>query len=75
MKKWKWSFFITLTLLIVTNLFWFYSVLDVGVTYTYQQVSLDDKAKSVKMLGELIVKGGQIVPRKRMAVVSETGLA
>lgn len=64
MKKWKWSFFITLALLVATNIFWLYSAIDAGVTYTYQQVSLDDKSKAVKILGELIVKGGQKYTKK-----------
>ena len=64
MNKWKLSFFITLLALLVTNAFWFYTAIDAGVTYTYQQVSLDDKSKSVKMLGELIVKGGKKYTKK-----------
>jgi len=64
MNKWKLSFFFTLVLLLVSNLFWFYSALDAGVTYTYQQVSLDDKTKAVKILGELIVKGGNKYTKK-----------
>ena len=64
MKKWKWGFFVTLALLIATNAFWFYTVIDAGVTYTYQQVSLDDKSRAVKILGELIVKGGKEYSKK-----------
>jgi hypothetical protein len=59
MRKWKWSFFVTFALLITTNGFWFFSAIDAEVTYTYQKVSLDDKSKAIKMLGNLIVKGGQ----------------
>jgi hypothetical protein len=59
MKIWRISFFIALLALIVTNAFWLFSVIDSGVTYTYQQASLDDKEKAVDMLGALIVKGGQ----------------
>ena len=64
MNKWKISFFVALVLLIATNCFWAYSALDVGITYTYQQVSLDEKSKAVEMLGSLVVKGGQQYTKK-----------
>ena len=64
MNKWKWAFFVTLAILIATNSFWVYSAVDAGVTYTYQQVSLDDKSRAVKMLGELIVKGAHKYTKK-----------
>lgn len=54
----------TLLALLATNAFWFYTAIDAGVTYTYQQVSLDEKSKSVKMLGEVIVKGGTKYTKK-----------
>jgi len=50
MIKWKWAFFVTLALLIATNSFWVYSFIDARVTYTYQQVSLNDKSRAVKCL-------------------------
>lgn len=64
MIKWKISFFITLTLLIFSNLFWLYSAIDAGVTYTYQQVSLDDLSDAHSFLGELVVKGGKEYSQK-----------
>ena len=64
MKKWKWSFFITLIILIITNILWLYAAIDAGVTYTYQQVSLDERSNSVEILGKLIVKGGQKYTKK-----------
>jgi len=64
MNKWKMSFFVVLVLLIATNIFWLYSAIDAGVTYTYQQVSLDEKSKAVEMLGALVVKGGQQYTKK-----------
>ena len=64
MNKWKLSFFIALAALLVTNVSWLYTVVDSGVTYTYQQVSLDEKAKAIKILGGLIVKGGQKYTKK-----------
>ena len=64
MKKWKWSFFVALALLIATNILWLYTAIDAGVTYTYQQASLDDKEKAVEMLGMLVVKGRQQYTKK-----------
>jgi hypothetical protein len=64
MNRWKLSFFITLIALVVTNSFWLYKVIDAGVTYTYQQVSLDEKTKAVKLLGALLVKDGQKYTKK-----------
>jgi hypothetical protein len=64
MKKWKISFFVTLLALLATNIIWLYKAIDAGVTYTYQQVSLDDKSKAVEMLGKLIVKGGKEYSKK-----------
>lgn len=64
MSKWKVSFFVAVAVLIATNIFWLYSAIDAGVTYTYQQVSLDEKSKVVGMLGALVVKGGHQYTKK-----------
>jgi|SRR3989344_4619629 len=64
MNKWKVSFFVALALLVATNIWWLYSALDAGVTYTYQQVTLDEKSKAVEMLGALVAKGGQQYTKK-----------
>jgi hypothetical protein len=64
MNKWKVSFFVAVAVLIATNIFWLYSAIDAGVTYTYQQVSLDEKSKAVGMLCALVVKGGQQYTKK-----------
>jgi|SRR5450830_1054149 len=64
MNKWKLSFFIILIALVVTNSFWLYKAIDAGVTYTYQQVTLDEKTKAVEMLGALLVKNGQQYTKK-----------
>ena len=64
MNKWKVPFFATLALLLATNIFWVYTVIDAGISYTYQQDSFERKSKSVEMLGALIVKGGQQYTKK-----------
>ena len=42
MKAWKISFWITVTLLIVSNLFWIYQVIDTAVGHGYYQVSCEE---------------------------------
>jgi len=64
MNKWKLSFFIVLPLLIITNIFWLYLVIDVGITRTYQQVSLEEKSKALAILSSLVIKSGQQYKKK-----------
>ncbi len=56
MNNWKVGFFICLVILLISNLFWIYSILDSGVTQTYQQVTIDDKSQIISSLSELIIK-------------------
>lgn len=64
MNNWKVSFFVTLTLLVGSNLFWLYSAIDAGIKYKYQQVSLDDLSDAHSFLGDLVVKGGKEYSQK-----------
>ena len=64
MNKWKISFFLCVAALIVTNLFWLYQIVDSGVTLTYQQVTIDEQAKIIESLGELVVKGAKDYSQK-----------
>ncbi len=64
MNKWKVTFFIILIALILSNGFWLYTTIDLGVSYTYQQASLDDVEEANKFLGELIVKGSKEYKQK-----------
>ena len=64
MSKWKISFFVTLTLLIGSNLYWLYSSIDMGMTYTYQQMSLEDLGEAHSFLGDLMVEGGKDYSQK-----------
>lgn len=59
MKVWKISFFIMLSMFVVSNVFWINSAIDAGVSYTYQQVTLEEEHQKVNVLGDLIVKHGQ----------------
>ncbi|NOU49050.1 hypothetical protein HG263_00605 [Pseudoalteromonas sp. JBTF-M23] len=56
-NKWKISFFVSILLLISSNLYWLIALIDQGVTNTYLSYEYDDANKSIKSLGELIVKG------------------
>ncbi|OHX63962.1 hypothetical protein [Flammeovirga pacifica] len=42
MKAWKISFWITVTILIVSNIFWIYQVIDTAVGHGYYQVSCEE---------------------------------
>ncbi len=64
MKKWKISFFICLGALFISNSFWLYTIVDNGITHSYQQVSLTEKEKAIELLGRLIVTGGQKYTKK-----------
>ena len=63
-NKWKLSFFISLVFLILSNLFWFYAVVDQAISYSYLSDSNDYANKSIKSLGELIVKGADKYSQK-----------
>ncbi|WP_144395630.1 Imm58 family immunity protein [Pleionea sediminis] len=56
-NKWKMSFFVSILLLISSNLYWLIALIDQGVTNTYLSYEYDEANKSIKSLGELIVKG------------------
>ncbi len=64
MNKWKLSFLVSLALLISSNIFWMYAVLDSGITQTYQQVSLDDLDDAHRFLGDLVVRRGSEYKQK-----------
>jgi len=70
MNRWKWTALSAFALLILTNILWLfiwvYSAIDAGVTYTYQQESLDRKTQAVDLLGGLIVKGSREYSKKDM---------
>ncbi|MHB8131666.1 MAG: Imm58 family immunity protein [Mobilitalea sp.] len=64
MNKWKIAFFCCLVLFIASSAFFIYSVIDQGVSYTYLKVSYDEQVEANKVLGNLIVKGGQKYSQK-----------
>ena len=64
MKVWKILFFVGLSLLVISNLFWIYIAIDAGISQTYQKETLEEKQKAVIVLGDLIVKYGQNYSKK-----------
>jgi hypothetical protein len=56
MNKWKISFWICLTLLIVVTMFSLYSIIDQGVTLTYQKEGYTDTENDLDQLIEIINK-------------------
>ena len=59
MNKWKIAFIVAIVLLIITNLFWLFNSLDMGITSTYQDITVDNQNKTISALGALIVKGSK----------------
>ena len=64
MNKWKVAFFACLGLLVSSTLYLGTLVIDSGISYTYQQVSLDDQVKANETLGKLIVAGAKEYTQK-----------
>ena len=63
-NKWKLSFFISLVFLVLSNIFWFYAVIDQAISYSYLSGSNDYANRSINSLGELIVKGADKYSQK-----------
>jgi hypothetical protein len=59
MNKWKVSFFICLSCMVLMLLGSAYIVFDQAVSYSYLRTSYEDQVRSNTVLGNLIVKGGQ----------------
>jgi len=58
-NKWKLAFLITVPLLLVSNVFFIYSVIDTSISYTYLQDSFKHHSQSESALGKLIVEGSK----------------
>ena len=64
MKSWKTAFFLCVLLLIASNIFWLYVVLDQSISYTYLGVSYDEQKQANEELGRLIVGGARSYSKK-----------
>ena len=64
MNKWKVAFFVSFAISISVVAVLLYGMLDQGISFTYLEVSYDDQVKANKVLGNLIVEGGQEYSQK-----------
>jgi len=64
MNKWKIAFFASFVLLLGSNVFWFYIVVDQAVSYSYLHDSNEYALESKGELGDLIVKGASKYDQK-----------
>jgi len=64
LNKWKLAFFVCLTLLIISSTVFIYNTIDLGISYTYLEVSYDDQVEANKVLGNLILRGGEDYTQK-----------
>ena len=55
MNWWKVGFFSTIFVCVLTNIYWVYSLIDIGISYGYLQDSYDERSRNVSDLGKLIV--------------------
>ena len=56
-KSWKFGFTLSILLLIISNLYWFFIVIDNAVTEKYQSMEMDHQRKLIIEMGYLIVNG------------------
>jgi len=59
MNGWKVSFWVTLLLLVLSNVFWAVVVIDNAVTATYRNTAHEDVLTANDLLGRLVVEGGK----------------
>lgn len=64
MKNWKSAFFICLSLLIISNVYLFYQLLDSGITITYTSDTMEKQDEVIEILGEIIVSEGKDYSKK-----------
>ncbi len=53
-KYWKILFFISLIILILTNIYWIYTTLNTGVGHSYYKVSCEEYKKDVVELKKIV---------------------
>jgi hypothetical protein len=51
--RWKAACVVTVLLLVGSNLFWIYSMVDFGITYSYQQDALDGYKSNAETLARI----------------------
>ena len=64
MNKWKVSFFICFAAFLAAAALLLYKTIDSGISYTYLEQSYNEQQQANKVLGNLVVKGGQQYAQK-----------
>ncbi|WP_136799240.1 Imm58 family immunity protein [Desulfosediminicola ganghwensis] len=59
---------ISIVVLVLTNVFWFYKIIDIGITHTYFKVSYEEKVRGLEILTNLVLKGAQKYSKKDLLV-------
>ena len=64
MRGWQLAFTISVVVLLATNAFWAFTVIDQGVTLMYSDMTQRTQARAIQDLGALIVKGADSYTKK-----------
>ena len=64
MNKWKIAFLVSVPILLASNVFLIFTVIDTAVSYTYLQDSFKHHSQSESALGKLIVEGSKNYSQK-----------
>ena len=64
MNKWKLAFLISVPILLASNIFLIFTVIDTAISYSYLQDSFKHHSQSESALGKLIIKGSKDYSKK-----------
>ena len=64
MKHWKTAFFVCLILLVVSNVYLYFQLLDSGITNTYTSDTIEKQDEAIRLLGKIIVEEGKVYSQK-----------
>ena len=57
MNRWKIAFFSTVALLVISNAYWAFTIVDSAISYSYLYDSYDEQVRKIDSLGDLIIEG------------------
>lgn len=72
MKKWKIAFILSVTVLILSNTYWLYQILDAEVTNTYNGATIESQKEIIEVLGELLIEEGKEYSQKDVLFLLRT---
>ena len=64
MNRWKLAFYLCLSILVVSNMYWIYQRIDSGVSFTYLTQSYEDRGRVIESFADLVVEGAQVYSKK-----------